>query len=289
MFRLRIHLLLVLLAVTAHADDPKSLISQATAAYQAEDYRKSAELYEAAIRAGADAAKTAYNAACCHALLGKPDDAFKWLNNAFNAGWRDVEQLKADADFKSLRADPRWEQAVKRCEQVLAAFVRTLKEPALRQELLKRLQEDQRIRLVPNPDLHEWKRIDAENTAFMKKVIKRHGWPGKSVVGSDGAQAAFFLVQHAASDLAFQKRCLELLTAAVKQNEASATHMAYLTDRVLVQGGKPQRYGTQFHEINGQLEPLSIEDEVNVDARRKEVGLPPLAEYVKQMREMQRP
>lgn len=132
-------------------------------------------------------------------------------------------------------------------------------------------------------------RIDAENTAFMRKVIEEHAWPGKSMVGADGAQAAFFLVQHAATDPAFQRRCLELLTSAVERDEASAAHMAYLTDRVLVRSGKPQRYGTQFRKVHWQLKPLPIEYESNVDARRKEVGLPPLAEYVKQMREMQRP
>jgi hypothetical protein len=198
-----------------------------------------------------------------------------------------VEQLKADADFASLHADPRWERAVKRCAEERAKFVKSLKEPALREELLKRLQEDQRIRLAPKPDPKEWKRIDAENTAFMKTVIEKHGWPGKSMVGGDGARAAFFLVQHAAADPAFQQRCLELLTQAVEQNEASAAHMAYLTDRVLVLQGKQQRYGTQFHEVNGQLQPLPIEDEANVDARRKEVGLEPLAEYAKRMRGMQ--
>ena len=131
--------------------------------------------------------------------------------------------------------------------------------------------------------------IDADNTAFMKKVIDRHGWPGKSLVGSDGAQAAFLLVQHAAADPAFQKRGLALLQKAVEQGEARASHMAYLTDRVLSLAGKPQRYGTQFHTVDGQLVPEPIEDEANVDARPKEVGLPPLAEYTKQMRARQRP
>ena len=123
----------------------------------------------------------------------------------------------------------------------------------------------------------------------MKTVIERHGWPGKSMVGSDGAQAAFLLVQHADAEPAFQKRCLELLAKAVKQGEATGDQLAYLTDRVLVAEGKPQRYGTQFYTVGGKLAPRPIEDEANVDARRKEVGLPTMAEYERQMRAMTQP
>jgi hypothetical protein len=46
--------------------------------------------------------------------------------------------------------------------------------------------------------------------------------------------------------------------------------------------GKPQRYGTQFK--GGKPQP--IEDEANVDARRKAIGLNTMAEYAKDMERM---
>ncbi|MEE8169278.1 MAG: DUF6624 domain-containing protein, partial [Phycisphaerae bacterium] len=288
-FRLGTFALLASLAVAARAEDPATLISQATTAYQAGDYAKSARLNEAAVSAGATSSAPRYNAACCHALLGKADSAFVWLDKALDAGWRNVDHLKADGDFKSLHVDPRWKRVVQRCHEELDKFLKSLKAPSLRAELLKRMREDQRIRTTPSPNMREWRRIDADNTAFMKSVIEKHGWPCKSLVGADGAQAAFLLVQHAAADPDFQKTCLKLLTIAVKHKEASAAHMAYLTDRVLVMDGKPQRYGTQFHTVDGESKPLPIEDEPNVDARRNEVGLPPLEDYAKQMRDSRRP
>ena len=286
--RLKTFALILLLPLAARAEDAATLNLQASTAYQAKDYAQSAMLYELAIMAGASPRVPAYNAACCYALLGKTDEAFTWLDQSLDARWRDVAQLRADIDFQSLHADPRWKAVVKRCEEVEAAFAKSLKEPALRLELLKRMKEDQRIRLEPNPNISEWTRIDADNTAFMKKVIDKHGWPGKSLVGADGALAAFLLVQHA-PDHAFQERCLVLIRKAVEQDEARAPDMALLTDRVLVHAGKPQRYGSQFHTVDGQSVPFPIEDEANVDARRKEVGLGPLAEYAKLMRAMQRP
>jgi hypothetical protein len=86
----------------------------------------------------------------------------------------------------------------------------------------------------------------------------------------------------------FQKRCLALLEKAVKAGDASARDLAYLTDRVLVGEGKKQVYGTQFRAVGGKLEPSPIEDEANVDRRRKEVGLGTLAEYKKALAETYR-
>jgi tetratricopeptide (TPR) repeat protein len=287
--------LLVLIAVEVQVDDPQVLMSQGITAYHAKDYARAAELYEAAVeaarRAGVPAPRASYSAACCHALLGKNDKAFHWLNEALDAGWRNLEHLEADADLEALHADARWGRLLARC---LDKVNESLQEPALREELLRRMKQDQQIRMTPNPDMSMWHRIDADNTAFMKTVIHKHGWPGKNMVGSDGALAAWLLVQHADNEVDFQKQCLDLLTKAVERNEAQPDHMAYLTDRVLVREGKPQRYGTQFSDTrflgaSGELKLQPLEDEANVDVRRKEVGLPPLAEYVKQMEQMQRP
>lgn len=165
-----------------------------------------------------------------------------------------------------------------------------VKEPALRRELLKRVEQDQAIRNeliskgVKNPDkavLARMRAIDAENTERVRAIVARYGWPGPELVGRDGAEAAFLLVQHA--DHAFQKEMLPLVEKAYRGGGLSGQSYALLLDRVLVGEGKPQVYGTQakrFEEWKGQepvLEP--IEDEANVDKRRAEVGLPPLSEY----------
>jgi hypothetical protein len=157
----------------------------------------------------------------------------------------------------------------------------------LRQELLDRMEKDQVIRreaMKHNPGLAEFVKmmqIDHENTKWLKTIIERQGWPGKVLVGEDGAHAAWLLVQHADLDLAFQKKCLPLLTTAVKKNDASGQDLAYLVDRVRVAEKKPQVYGTQLDQVDGKLKPKPIEDEEHIDDRRKEVGLPPLSEYLK--------
>jgi hypothetical protein len=167
------------------------------------------------------------------------------------------------------------------------------RDDALRKELLRMVEVDQAARKDAikaasgdSPDLRKMAAIDRKNTARLKEIVDKHGWPGKSLAGTDGAHAAWLLVQHADKDREFQKRCLKLLERAVKAGEASGTDLAYLTDRVLVAEKKKQLYGTQFHQVDGKMEPYPIEDEANVDRRRKEVGLSSMADYRKVMEEV---
>jgi tetratricopeptide (TPR) repeat protein len=56
------------------------------------------------------AGTASYNIACVHALQGRPDEAFVWLDKAVAAGYADVPTLEGDADFASIRADARFAQ-----------------------------------------------------------------------------------------------------------------------------------------------------------------------------------
>jgi hypothetical protein len=59
-------------------------------------------------------------------------------------------------------------------------------------------------------------------------------------------------------------------------------YLIAVTDRLLVmKDKKKQLYGTQLTPKDGKLVPQPIEDEANVDARRKGLGLPPLADYLR--------
>jgi len=129
--------------------------------------------------------------------------------------------------------------------------------------------------------------IIKKNTEEMRSIIKEYGWPGISLVGKKGAEAVWLLVQHSDRDLNFQKKCLALMREAVKKKEASKVNLAYLTDRVLVNSGKKQIYGTQIYKNKeGQFLPRPIYDKKELDKRRKSFGLPPLKEYIEKIKEM---
>lgn len=127
-------------------------------------------------------------------------------------------------------------------------------------------------------------RVDRENTARMREIVDRFGWPGKSLVGERAAASAWLLVQHADADPVFQKRVLTFLKGAT-EGEVDPSQIAYLEDRVDVADGKEQTYGTQFECRDGSLQPRTpIVEPDGVDARRMGVGLGPLEEYKDQLR-----
>lgn len=150
--------------------------------------------------------------------------------------------------------------------------------PELREELLRMTAEDQRARGNGGaPDPQAMVRIDAENTARLKEIVARDGWPTVSMVGGDGAMAAWLLAQHADRDRAFQADVLARMGKLLEAGEASRSNYAYLHDRI----NEPQRFGTQGTCVDAtRWAPRPIEDEANVDQRRAEAGLPPLAEYI---------
>ena len=110
-------------------------------------------------------------------------------------------------------------------------------------------------------------------------------WPGQDLVGEDGARAAWLVAQFAIEDVGLQRRCLELLELAVALGDADPVHLAYLLDRVRMNDGRDQLYGSQFVlGADGRLEPWPVDDPAAVDARRARLGLPTFAEHAAEMR-----
>jgi ketosteroid isomerase-like protein len=267
--------------------------SDGLAARKRKDWPTCARLFEEAARGplgGMESAWRYQSAARCAALSGNGDDAFRLLGLAAERGLHDAKRLTDDGDLAALRDDPRWAGTVDAWKRKEQELLKSIRDPALRGEILALAEEDQAARLgvmPPNkPTPEDFARLtaaDERSTARMTQIVKAHGWPGKSLVGDDGSRRAWLLVQHADRDVAFQKECLALLEKAVKSGEADGINLAYLADRVAVAEGRKQVYGTQFDDDN---EPSPIEDEAHVDERRNAIGLAPLAEYRKEVQDL---
>ena len=170
----------------------------------------------------------------------------------------------------------------------MEAEIREGNNPALTAELGQMFAVDQEIRnrrhKAAPEDEADWadqvRRIDNANTQRLKEIIAEYGWPTLSLAGTYGEEAAWVIAQHADRDVAFQRECLLLLEAAVQKGDAKPDHLAYLTDRVLTNEGRPQIYGTQhFVDGEGRYGPRPIKDGANVDARRQQMGMNSLKEY----------
>jgi tetratricopeptide (TPR) repeat protein len=61
-----------------------------------------------------------YNIACCNALLGEPEAAFSFLEQAIECGYRDVEHIKVDEDFASIRDSDKFRSLIEKASEPVA-------------------------------------------------------------------------------------------------------------------------------------------------------------------------
>ncbi len=108
--------------------------------------------------------------------------------------------------------------------------------------------------------------LDSSHNYWIHKIIQQYGYPTSKMVGADGMKSFWLLVQHQDFDLELQESCLKNCDFALQEQ-------AYLTDRICVNSGKKQIYGTQFNS--------PIEDEKNVNEKRSKMGLSTIEEYLK--------
>ncbi len=141
---------------------------------------------------------------------------------------------------------------------------------------------------VDGADEAAYQKITDKNTEKLKKIVKEHGWPTVSLVGKKASYNAWLIAQHSNNDRAFQRKARGILIKINKSNpgEINKTHIAYLTDRLLIARGKPQKFGTQFKfNKKGELKVRPIENRRSVDVWRRKYNLPPLKDYLDDAKE----
>jgi hypothetical protein len=159
----------------------------------------------------------------------------------------------------------------------------------LRNELLEIYKTDQLYRgelssMGPqSPNfLMLWKKqniIDSTNLVRVIVILDSIGYPGKSLVGSQANEAAFYVIQHA--DVKYQKKFLPIIKEAANKKNLPWSDVAKMIDRIAIDEGKRQVYGTQMIPkkdprtgfITNEIEFAPIQNPKFVNKRRKQVGL----------------
>jgi hypothetical protein len=268
---------------------------KADSLYHIEDYKNSALMYSAAMKANGWKGYTGhrYSAARCWALANIPDSAIFYLNRALVGGYNDYRTITLDPDLKSLHADERWAEIIEKvklnkdkAEVNLNKILAHKLDSILEEDQSGRLQTDE-IEQKYGRDSKEmnalWRSIgykDSLNEIAVMEILDKYGWLGPEAVGQNGNSALFLVIQHA--DLNVQEKYLPMMREAVKNGKARGSSLALLEDRVALRQGKDQMYGSQIG-IDPETEKyyvLPLMDPDNVNKRRAEVGLPPIQEYI---------
>lgn len=131
----------------------------------------------------------------------------------------------------------------------------------------------------------EMKRLHNKHAKILNGIIDAIGYPTIEKVGKEATEATWLVIQHSIGQPWFMRKCAELLERAVTEHKADPINLAYLTDRIAVLEGRPQRYGTQFDwDETGRLSPNRVDNPTAVDERRKSIGLNTLGEQTETMR-----
>lgn len=125
---------------------------------------------------------------------------------------------------------------------------------------------------------------DGPNVKRIREIIYSTGFPTSKDVGIDGVKAFFLILQHSES-VELRLKCKKGIERAFKDKVLSVSEYTVFVDRLLVKQGKPQIYGSNFDLENGKLVMSRTKDVKNLDKRRIAIGLPPIEEYVKMLKD----
>ena len=127
---------------------------------------------------------------------------------------------------------------------------------------------------------------DSRNQNRLEEIIQEFGFPTLKLIGKDAMRGVFFIIQHADRDREWQKLQLPYIEQGTKSGAFSKQDYAFLYDRIQVNSVQDQRYGSQCANVdrkNNIVELQDTEDLPNLDNRRREMDMMPIALYKKMM------
>lgn len=170
---------------------------------------------------------------------------------------------------------------------------------SLKEQIESGLDKDQEIRekfmekyKAGNIDLElnqKMGEIDSINQIYAFKFLDKYGYPEYSEDGKKLCEGIFYILQH--SNQENMKKYIDELKEAAFKGEASLTHYALMQDRILMNDGIKQIYGSQLSprkDENGHITNIffvwPIQNTATVDSLRKKMGFKSsVTEYAKQM------
>jgi len=115
--------------------------------------------------------------------------------------------------------------------------------------------------------------VDHKNLVLVMSIEQQCGLPeGEKYKREVGI--IWTIIQHSGAQ--YRKRYMSYFEKAHEEQTLDAQSIALMKDRMLMDNGKPQIYGSQLY--NGQL--YNLREPETVDKRRASVGLEPISQYL---------
>ena len=162
---------------------------------------------------------------------------------------------------------------------VLDTIFRSEQEPiTIRDSLIK-------VYGAESAEAEVYQKIYRENHAFniskVRAILDTYGWPDNSVSGENGNRTLCNVLQHA--DQETREYYLPMMKQAVLDGKLEAAFLVRHQDRLATDRGELQIYGGQmkYYPETQSFNVWPVYDPANIDKRRAEIGLGPIAEHLK--------
>jgi|WetSurMetagenome_2_1015567.scaffolds.fasta_scaffold281814_1 hypothetical protein len=253
-----------------------------------------AEFEKGLVRDPADQ-RNIYNLACSLSINKQLDRCFKYLTIAVEM--KPSIEMLTEPDLLNAREDQRWREVEARLIEALNAKPnQSIKDVEYAKALWRLHAWDQaffteigiagrKIGMKSSVVEALWKfkfMVQERNEQELDRLVTAKGWPRAGSVGREASMAAYLVAMHSHTGL--QKKYLSAIKQICAEKELPWLRYALIYDRSLFNENKPQHYGThtKYNEVTKSEELYPLEDESRVNEWRKEIGLPPLEEYLKQ-------
>ncbi|WP_230935274.1 DUF6624 domain-containing protein [Psychroserpens luteolus] len=113
-------------------------------------------------------------------------------------------------------------------------------------------------------------------------ILDKYGWPTREMIGGEqGNLTLCNVIQH--SDNEIRIKYLPMMTQAVKDKKLEPRFLVRAADRIATEKGELQIYGGQmkFYPETKTFNVWPVYDPKNIDKRRSEIGLEPIAEFLR--------
>jgi len=119
------------------------------------------------------------------------------------------------------------------------------------------------------------------NERKIREILDSQGWPSRDIIGEQGNLTICNVLQH--SEVEIRKKYLPIMRKAVEEKELAPRLLARAEDRLATDRGDLQIYGGQmkYYPETKSFNVWPVYDPVNIDKRRAEIGLIPIAEHLK--------
>tara|TARA_R110000787_G_scaffold59922_13_gene135933 strand:- start:37626 stop:38309 length:684 start_codon:yes stop_codon:yes gene_type:complete len=120
------------------------------------------------------------------------------------------------------------------------------------------------------------------NEKKVTDILNKYGWPTQEMAGEQGNLTICNVIQHADNEIRI--KFLPMMKQAVLDKKLAPRFLVRAEDRIATESGDLQLYGGQmkYYPETKSFNLWPVYDPINIDKRRTEIGLDPIAKFLKQ-------